>query len=324
MFYVLLDRMQPAKPDAQEVAAITYRLQHAAGVECSEGQFCDRVRRGGTFVCATFEPQTPGKRGWNSFVQQQLIALDFDNKEAALGPFEALERCDRLGLKPLCLYFTFSSAPQHLRYRLVFDLGVQLKKEEEARKAIQTALALFPEADHQCCNPNRLFFGSNGETWEAWQVWTNTQPNIEVLRNHWRRLKTSQAARYSGPQATQPCQRHGGNQNNGATDIQAMCAQVDLLALVQADTGESGHQSGNGVQFHTCPVCGHHDDLTVWNDNTYTCFSSSCPWPRNANGNHGGDVLTYLKYAHHNGDTIAAVRELRQLTNNPYHKNARR
>ena len=321
-FSVLLDKPQPAKPNVQEIAAITYRLQHAGGVELDAARLCDHIRHGGTFVCATFEPQEPGARGWSKFVQLQLVALDFDNKDALLDPLQSLERCERLSLKPLCLYFTFSCTAEDLRYRLMFDLNAPIKSEQEARAAIKTALALFPEADQSCSNPNRLFFGSNGEVWETWRVWTASQPNIDVLRGHWRRIASEQAHGFVKP-TTPPRQRPGTHNSgtSGSAEIREMCSQVDLLQLVQADTGEIGMRSGNRVRFHYCPVCRHFDDLSVWPDsNTYTCFSSSCPWPRNANGNHGGDVLQYLRYARHDGDLIAAVKELRQITGNQYHK----
>lgn len=341
MFYVTLDNhFYRAKPNRAEVGAITNRLKMAGPTCCSEAELCEHVRRGGTFVCGTYEPQ---RNSWGEFAGQQLAAIDIDNKDDTcelrpgdngyLDPLDALDRCNRLGLSPLCLYFTFSCRPDHYRYRLVFDYGERLGNKIMAETAVRTLLDLFPEADKACKNANRLFFGSNGEVWEAWQVWDSERTNIDVLRGHFRGL----AAKTEAPEWVRAITRSRPEPGAGAApagpaspasgacfvgrgdpEIKDMCAQVDLLELVRQDTGETGHRTGGGVQFHKCTVCGHRDDLTVWQDNSYTCFSGSCPWPRNASGNHGGDVLTYLRYAHHDGDLIAAVRELRELTGNPY------
>lgn len=53
----------------------------------------------------------------------------------------------------------------------MFDYGEVVETEAEARAVYGgTLLELFPEADQKCKNPNRLFFGSNGEVIPAWEA----------------------------------------------------------------------------------------------------------------------------------------------------------
>lgn len=111
----------------------------------------------------------------------------------------------------------------------------------------------------------------------------------------------------------------GGNVQD-REQILEMCARVDLLSLAQADTGERGECSGEYVYFRkVCPLCGHNDCFRVLPEtNSYTCYSDDCPWPRGKNGFHGGNVLDYLRYARHDGDNVAAITELHELSGIPY------
>ncbi len=194
-FRVTLDGHRYArKPDSAEVRAITRRMQAAGPVELDAAAFCEAVRRGQTWAGGCFGPR---RGGWGKFESLQVCALDFDNatektihgqtvKDADghkvkrplhegeagfLHPLDALRRCQRLKLAPLCLYFTMSAQldPPWYKYRLVFDLGHPITDEAEAAAVTSSLLAAFPEGDKACKNINRLFFGSCGEVWETWQ-----------------------------------------------------------------------------------------------------------------------------------------------------------
>lgn len=105
----------------------------------------------------------------------------------------------------------------------------------------------------------------------------------------------------------------------GREQILEMCSKVDLLSLAQADTGETGRRSGNRVDFHSCPLCGHKDCFTVYTDtNTCACFSESNENADDHKQAAGGNVLDYLRYARHDGDNIAAMTELHELSGIPY------
>lgn len=191
-FAVTLDRQQfDRKP--QSVAAITKRMQQGGSIELDESGFCEAVRRGQTWCGGCYEPSCDG---WGAFVGLQIVALDFDNStdvldaqgqtvrgadgrkakrplypgEAGfLSMTDALDRCERLSLFPMCAYQTMSASDTWHKFRVVLDLGEHIGDEGEACAILGELLTAFPEADQACSNLNRLFFGSNGIVFECWR-----------------------------------------------------------------------------------------------------------------------------------------------------------
>ena len=114
-----------------------------------------------------------------------------------------------------------------------------------------------------------------------------------------------------------PPERNGGDGDR--EQLLEMCARVDLLSLAQADTGETGRKSGNRVDFHSCPLCGHYDCFSVYTDtNTCACYSDSNGNAKAGKIAAGGNVLDYLRHARHGGDNVAAITELHELSGIPY------
>ena len=172
------------KPDGREAAGITRRLQKSGPKELDLRTFCERVREGHTWMGGTFNPS---ESGWGSFIGQRLFALDIDNtteyqrKDGSKGkrallpdesghltPKEALDRCEGLDMAVVCLYSTFSSTDECEKFRVVIDAGETITSERDARDVLAWLLDEFPEADQSCRNPNRLFYGSNGNVLEVW------------------------------------------------------------------------------------------------------------------------------------------------------------
>lgn len=192
-FLVTLDRVPYlTKPENSEIGRITNRLKAATPTELDPVSFCECVRRGLTWVGATYEPSG---EGWGRFLGQQIFALDFDNDAQYLSRYdpsgktkrkrplyddevgflpeaEALARCEELGLVPMCSYRTLHDGERGgklwNRYRIVFDMGEPVTDEAAAEEIIAALLRAFPEADKKCSNSNRLFFGSNGTVCGPW------------------------------------------------------------------------------------------------------------------------------------------------------------
>lgn len=180
-FYLLVDSVAyKGKPSGREMGAITARLKRAEPAAMDEAGFCEAMKRGLTWVGATF-----GKPfDESAFIQQQLFALDFDNStvdgdggkrplragEAGyLAPLDAVSRLEELGIVPMCLYFTKSATLENPRYRVVIDAGKPVTDLVTARNIIGGLLDRFPEADQSCKDVGRRFYGSNGEVWEYWK-----------------------------------------------------------------------------------------------------------------------------------------------------------
>ena len=194
-FMVTLDRAYyTAKPDRSETQRITERLKRAGGTKLTRTQFCEHIRRGGTWVPGVFETgatDDKGKTIWGAFKSLQIVAVDIDNaieeKDAEgrkqkrmllpgeagyLSISDALRLCELRRLEPMLLYTTFNHSDAWPRFRIVFDLGEPITDEGRARAIIEQLIFAFNGAgDAKCKNPNRLYFGSNGSVKEAWRSW---------------------------------------------------------------------------------------------------------------------------------------------------------
>lgn len=183
MLVTLDSRSYFVKPTDQ--GALTNRLISAGGTEIDAAKFCDHVREGKSWAGGVFEKSN---KGWGRFLSQQLFGIDFDNEAPGetsgtkrrlnpddsgyLDPLDAIRRCSKLNLEPMCLYFTFGAMlePLHYKYRLVFDMGEPITDKSKAESVIATLLSMFPEADQKCRNVNRIFYGSCGEVVELWRL----------------------------------------------------------------------------------------------------------------------------------------------------------
>ena len=126
-------------------------------------------------------------------------------------------------------------------------------------------------------------------------------------------LRAAAQAMEGKEQASDATIATGKGSGHGDPEIKAMLSEVDLLGLIQQDTGETGHERGGRVDFDTCPVCGHRECFRYYPaDNSWACFSDS-----NATGHRGGTALDYFKATRQDNDA-EAVRWLREQTGHPY------
>lgn len=96
-------------------------------------------------------------------------------------------------------------------------------------------------------------------------------------------------------------------------EMEDMLAEVDLLGMVRADTGEQGRKSGDRIHFGKCPICGHRDCFRYYpKTNSWTCFGASNP-----TGYEGGSALEYYKATREDSD-VEAVKWLRTATGHAY------
>lgn len=150
-----------AKPSGDEIRWINNRIAGSAK-ELDRDGLQSVITRIGSEGC-TFSPATfiNGKRNKDNFEQQQLFALDFDNKDPKkkLAFEEVRERAVQYELPILFAYDTMSST-DHDRFRVVFLNDVSIT-DQRAAGAVQLAIGeMFPEADPSCYKDvSRLYFG---------------------------------------------------------------------------------------------------------------------------------------------------------------------
>lgn len=123
------------KPSGDEIRWINNRIARSAK-KLDRGGLQKVITRIGSEGC-TFSPATfkNGKRNKDNFEQQQLFALDFDNKDAKrkLAFDEVKERASQYELPILFAYDTMSST-NHDKFRVVFlnDVSIADRRVAEA------------------------------------------------------------------------------------------------------------------------------------------------------------------------------------------------
>ena len=158
------DQSFQSKPSGKEIWQINNRIA-ASAKELKQYEMREMINSIGGEGC-TFSPATfkNGKRNKDSFEQQQLFALDFDNKDSKkkLTFEEVKERAGQFEMPILFAYDTMSSI-DHDKFRVVFLNDVSVTDRRVA-EAVQFAMGkMFPEADPSCYKDvSKLYFGGKG------------------------------------------------------------------------------------------------------------------------------------------------------------------
>lgn len=150
-----------SKPSGDEIGRINNRIARSVQ-KLKQGELQEAVIGIGSEGC-TFSPATfkNGRRNKDNFEQQQLFALDFDNKDSKnkITFHEVKERADFYELPILFAYDTLSST-KHDKFRVVFLNDVSISDRRVA-EAMQLAMGkMFPESDPSCYKDvSKLYFG---------------------------------------------------------------------------------------------------------------------------------------------------------------------
>jgi hypothetical protein len=154
-------KYQETKPTGELAAIISKRISSSTmNLSLSNVEnFANSVGNlGHTFCPATFKD---GKRSKETFEQQQLIALDFDNKDPnkIISFKEIKSRAEHYELPILFAYDTLSSE-NHNKFRVVFLNDVSIPDRKVA-EATQLAMGtIFPEADTSCYKDiSKMYYG---------------------------------------------------------------------------------------------------------------------------------------------------------------------
>lgn len=154
MVSYMLDRTYYKRKPDRFAGAIMNRLENAE-VETSIVDFMKEILAG-----ASFKPAIVGKSN-ESWKQQELFCLDFDNKKDPYITFqEALQRAKEMNLHPFFAYTTFSHTKEIHKFRLCF-LADEVVIDREKRDKLQNALikAFDGFTDTSTRNAGRLFYG---------------------------------------------------------------------------------------------------------------------------------------------------------------------
>lgn len=175
---VLLDTVKYISKPKEEIGLISNRLtDHLTEIAIEELAKQVTSPNGKSWCPATFK----GNRNNDSWLSQQLFALDFDKGMA----FEdVLSRLQHYGLDCTFAYETFSNTPERPKFRVIFQLN-QVITNLVDRNSIQLALmTLFPppETDKSCKDPARMYFGGKALIYENYDYYLNLPLLIDAVR----------------------------------------------------------------------------------------------------------------------------------------------
>jgi hypothetical protein len=151
-----------SKPEGKIIGAISNEITNST-MEVEPEQLAQIMGAGHTAVLATMN----GKRKAFNMEQQQVLMLDFDNKDENKQMTQGMfyTSIEEILADPFIqenasfLYKTFSHADGWDKFRVAFVLDKSLKTLEEVYGAYQYLLDKYPNADKACKDPSRIFFG---------------------------------------------------------------------------------------------------------------------------------------------------------------------
>jgi len=109
-----------------------------------------------------------GERDIDHWKEQQVFALDFDNKdeEHSVSLDDVISRCEEYNVLPFGAYRTLSSETRDDKYRLLFKLEESISHPKIAKLIVVLLYYLFLESDSACREIARLYYGGKEITYE--------------------------------------------------------------------------------------------------------------------------------------------------------------
>lgn len=141
-----------SKPSCDEISNISKKLSASS---LTYDFLAERVgTQGCTFAPAVFN----GSRRNGNFSEQQLFAIDIDDKVTFK---EIKARAYRYRRPVLFAYRSFSWTAEHEKFRVVFAMDRVIKDTFTAQIITKMLMCIFHECDSHCSDLARMYFGSN-------------------------------------------------------------------------------------------------------------------------------------------------------------------
>lgn len=290
-----VDRIrQKEKPSGAAIGRIVNRLKQSDSIQDLDLTGITRAICSGQTITAG-ELHGTTAADWKS---QELFIFDFDNDSVTMPkitPVEAHSVFANHGFPVVFSYHTFSSMPEHEKFRVAIMCDEVVTEPTEATRIITGIMSLFPTAqepdpktgkirtvaqvDLSCTNLDRIFFG------------TDKGLIGDVIQETFR--KSAALSLYCEPESeelTLPPQPRP--LVHDTLDLAAAYDSYDLRGYILSTTSSGiARERGHETLLNPCPICGHRDDCWInTKKNTYKCHSAS-------NGS-GGNILNYLMEKH--------------------------
>lgn len=177
MYY---DKRYNEKPDVWETIKIqgytsksdgVYHNPLLVGTEIEIEELAKGLSEG-----ATFKPAYLSGSKNNSWVSQQIFALDFDH-DAEIE--RELNKCKALGIMPCFGYTSFSHSQSENHFRIVFCTDEVITDIDTRNKLQATLIEVFSNSDDKTKDPSRLFYGGRSLIYEGYENRINADSIIE-------------------------------------------------------------------------------------------------------------------------------------------------
>lgn len=164
---LMLDTQEfKTKPTVKDIKIISNRIINYS-VDLTPEQLAQEIIKGKSFVPGYLNTPLPNgqlKRSKNCWTSQQIICLDFDNnkrkiKEGIYKYFSLEDAKKEFKNTAMFIYTTFSHTEIYNKFRVVFATDRIIINYNEFDKIITYLLDEYIQADSQCSDGSRIFFG---------------------------------------------------------------------------------------------------------------------------------------------------------------------
>ena len=164
------------KPSVQEVRNTLNRRVTASSTLVTPEELASKVAKEGKSLVLGLMKN--GERNKANLIQQQVLALDFDNTIKVNGEkvktegseYQSLEETledDFIKENASFIYKTFNHSENWERFRVVFILDEPIETNEEVAEAYSYLMDKYPNADKSTKDSSRIFFGGNNDPIEV-------------------------------------------------------------------------------------------------------------------------------------------------------------
>lgn len=263
------------KPTGVEAGKMRHNFKRT---EVELDELVQIISKGRTFIPAVLDDTKS-----NGFISQQIFAVDFDNDRPGdrLAPQQVFELYHAQGFIPFAWYYTFSSTPEHEKFRFVFVCANAVTDKQMRDDFQQALIEICHQSDTTCKDASRMLYATDKGVYvtdpDAVFTW-------EDMTNYYKRKKDGVAKK--------PVEQTPKNQPinvNTNMSLEKLKAEFPLFEYMKSRNGAIHAESGNYTQFKTCELCGGKEDLTYYHEtNSYKCFGGK------SGGNTGGSCIDYI------------------------------
>ena len=298
------------------------RLKCKASVhEVTIGELAQAIKQGRAW--------TPGvmlgakAKDWR---EQQVFAWDVDNDVPVsllphLKQAQVIETIRSIGIHPAIIYESYSSRPEHEKFRIIAISEKVITDIKEREHIIAAVMALFPTAwtirtnkdgkktnvlksqiDMSCINADRFFYGTaSDKKMVMFDEWTFFDP-VAVAARYIDGWKLNNAVneklvkpKNDGMSATGTSMIRSTKTISGYTikdtELWEKISSFNLLQYITDSYTCDVKDYAGEKRVDPCPLCGGKDRFSVDpSRNVYKCFGDSC-------GGEGGNIITFLASA---------------------------